>query len=372
MELQTRLVFIDTSAYETKKLQFGHFVLRRLQDLVEDEKIHLLITDVVRSEIEKHLKKYAEEAVTAHKAFRKKGSFLCVADDVTGGGLFPELTSEVVLGEAMQKFLALVNNGYTETVSVADVNVRQIFDDYFSGAPPFHRDAKKSEFPDAFSLAAVDAIARERHHRVYIVSDDGDMAAVAQVNDNFIHIQSIDALLDLVNRNDEDLAELSTFADSVLDLLRDEVIRLATDLLINAEFSPSSSGDADPELQEVTILSVEIDEVQLIEVNGDDATYEVTFEVDLTADYDFEDYSRANWDKEDRVYYGIERCSESFRHRERYTATLEIGFLDGIRTNAEVHLLSFDDSIFDLDLDNAEYTEDKTVEEDGPLFPDPF
>lgn len=38
MELQTRLVFIDTSAYEIKKLQFGHFVLGRLQQLVEEKK----------------------------------------------------------------------------------------------------------------------------------------------------------------------------------------------------------------------------------------------------------------------------------------------------------------------------------------------
>ncbi len=35
MDLQTRLIFIDTSAYEVKKLQFGHFALLRLQELVE-------------------------------------------------------------------------------------------------------------------------------------------------------------------------------------------------------------------------------------------------------------------------------------------------------------------------------------------------
>ncbi|GKX46629.1 PIN domain-containing protein [Pectobacterium carotovorum] len=357
MELQTRLVFIDTSSYEIKKLQFGHFVLRRLQDLVEDEKIHLLITDVVRSEIEIHLKKYAEEAVKEHKNFRKKGSFLCVADGATGGGLFPDITSEAVLGEAMQKFHAFINNGFTETISIADVNPKKIFDDYFSGAAPFHREAKKSEFPDAFSLAAVDAVARARHHKLYVVSDDGDMAAVAETNDNFIHLKSIDALLDLINRNDDELAELSTFADSVLNQLWEEIIRLAREQLKNGEFMPFSSGDADPELYEIEISSVSIDEVQLIDVNTDDATYDVTFQVDLTASYDFEDYSRANWDKEDRVYYGVEHSSESCRHQEQYTATLKIGFMDGIRANAEVHELNFDDSIFDLDLDNAEYIE---------------
>ncbi|MCO7254445.1 PIN domain-containing protein [Dickeya oryzae] len=372
MELQTRLVFIDTSAYETKKLQFGHFVLSRLQQLVEEEKIHLLITDVVRAEIENHLKKYAEAAVKEHKNFRKKGSFLCVADEITGGGLFPEINAEAVLNAAMGKFRALVDNRLTETVSVADVNPKQIFDDYFSGAAPFHREAKKSEFPDAFSLAAIDAVARARQNKVYVVSDDGDMEAVAAANNNFIHLKSIDVLLDLVNRNDEELAELSTFADSILEQLKEDVIRMARAHLNDAEFMPVSSSEYDPEIYEIEISSVSIDEVQLIDVNKDNAIYEITFKVNVTAGYDYEDYSGAVWDKEDRVYYGVEVSNDTYRHQELYTASLEIGFVDGIRANAEIHLLSFDDSIFSLDLDTAEHIEYVPVVSAEPQNPDLF
>ncbi|ESM63944.1 MULTISPECIES: PIN domain-containing protein [Enterobacteriaceae] len=372
MELQTRLVFIDTSAYETKKLQFGHFVLARLQQLVEEKKIHLLITDVVRAEIESHLKKYAETAVKEHKNFRKNGSFLCVADEVTGGGLFPELTSEAVLSVAMEKFRALVDNGLTESVSVADVNPKLVFDAYFSGAAPFHREAKKSEFPDAFSLAAVDAVARARHHKVYVVSADRDMAAVAAANDNYIHLPAIDTLLDLVNRNDDELAELSTFADGILEQLKDDVIRMAREHLNKAEFMPVSSGEYEPDIYETEITAVSIDAVQLIDVSKEDATYDITFKVDVTAAYDYEDFSGAVWDKEDRAYYGVEVSSDSFRHQERYTAALEIGFMDGIKANAEIHYLSFDDSIFLLELDSAEHIDYVPVVSDEPQIPDPF
>ena len=62
MELETRLVFIDTSAYENKNYQFGQHILGRLQELIEQEKIHLLVTDVTKSEIESHLKKKSVEA----------------------------------------------------------------------------------------------------------------------------------------------------------------------------------------------------------------------------------------------------------------------------------------------------------------------
>jgi len=39
MELQTRLAFIDTSAFEKKNYQFGQYALGRLQELIEDEKL---------------------------------------------------------------------------------------------------------------------------------------------------------------------------------------------------------------------------------------------------------------------------------------------------------------------------------------------
>lgn len=55
MELQSRHIFIDTSSYEQKNYQFGQHSLGKLQELVEAEKIHLLITDVTSKEIETHL-----------------------------------------------------------------------------------------------------------------------------------------------------------------------------------------------------------------------------------------------------------------------------------------------------------------------------
>ena len=205
-------------------------------------------------------------------------------------------------------------------------------------------------------------------HRVY----DGDMAAVAAPNDNFIHLKSIDVLLDLVNRNDEELAELSTFADSILEQLKDEVIAKAREILHSAEFTPVSSSEYDPAIFETEISSVSIEEMQLIDVNNDDATYEITFKVDLTVSYDYEDYSAVVWDKENRVYYCVEISSDTYRHQELYTASLEIGFMDGIRANAEIHMLSFDDSVFCQDLDNAEYVEYVQVIAAEPQRSDPF
>ncbi|MFU0872729.1 PIN domain-containing protein [Kluyvera sichuanensis] len=358
MELQTRLVFIDTSAYEQKKLQFGHYALARLEEMVREEKIHLLVTDVVHQEIESHLKRFATDAVTQLRKFQKTATFLQVADEAAGGGLFREVTFEAVLAEATRKFHRLVNNGFTETVSVASINPTRIFDAYFRGAPPFHRDAKKSEFPDAFSLAAIDDLARARGHKVYVVSSDGDMAAVAADNDHFIHLPGIDELLDLVNRNDAELAELSVFADSVLESLKPDILLQARTKLSDGEFSASAWEGEDPEIGDIHITGLEFTTLQLIEVSRDGATYDIEFRVALNVTYDFTDYSHANYDREDGVHYGVEHSSHLYAYDEYYSATVEISFAEGLRQNAEIVDLNFDESIFDLDLDEGRHIQE--------------
>ncbi|HHR1401669.1 TPA: PIN domain-containing protein [Klebsiella oxytoca] len=368
MELQTRLVFIDTSAYEKKRLQFGHYALARLEKMVRQGKIHLLVTDIVYQEIESHLKRFATDAVTQLRKFQKTATFLQVADEATGGGLFREVTPEAVLVEATRKFHGLVNNGFTEVVSVASINPAHIFDAYFRRAPPFHREAKKSEFPDAFSLAAIDDLARARGHKVYVVSSDQDMASVAAENDHLIYLPGIDELLDLVNRNDAELAELSVFADSVLESLKPDILRQARTKISEGEFSVTAWEGEDPEIGNICITGLEFTTLQLIDVSRDGATYDIEFSVALNVTYDFTDYSHANYDREDGVHYGVEHSSHLYAHDESCSATVEIGFADGLRDNAEIVDLNFDESIFDLDFDDGRHIQELFPGDAGEMW----
>ncbi|WP_407437642.1 PIN domain-containing protein [Lelliottia sp.] len=362
MELETRLVFIDTSAYQAKRFQFGHYDLAHLEKMVQERKIHLLVTDVICSEIESHIKRFADDAVSHLKKFQKAAAFLRIAEEATGKGLFVSVNAGDVYEEAMAKFRSFMDNGLTEHVPVSIVDSSQIFRDYFSGLPPFHRESKKSEFPDAFTLAAVDKVARERHHKVYIISADGDMKAVVDLNPNFIHLEKLEQLLDLVNRNDKELVGLTGFADNVLQQLMEKVLEKAREQLEEGEFIPVSTGDNDYEVGNIEILNIEIAEFQLIEVDTDGATYDVMFRVALEATYNSVDYSGISWDREGRVMYGMQEISDTFSHLEQYAATIEIEFLDGLKANAEVVDVSFEYTVFDLDLDKA-----KIIDRSAPV-----
>lgn len=72
MELITRLVYIDTSAYERKHFQFGLYILEKLQSFASDSKVHVLVTDITRKEIEAHIQKKVEGALKELENFQKK------------------------------------------------------------------------------------------------------------------------------------------------------------------------------------------------------------------------------------------------------------------------------------------------------------
>ena len=56
MELITRLVYIDTSAYERKHFQFGLYILEKLENFASHDKVRILVTDITRREIELHIR----------------------------------------------------------------------------------------------------------------------------------------------------------------------------------------------------------------------------------------------------------------------------------------------------------------------------
>jgi hypothetical protein len=74
-ELLTRL-YLSTYQHLKRKISILTTFSGRLQELIEQEKLHLLITDVTKKEIENHLRKHAKEAASKIKKLTKEGQNL--------------------------------------------------------------------------------------------------------------------------------------------------------------------------------------------------------------------------------------------------------------------------------------------------------
>lgn len=365
MELQTRLVFIDTNAFEKKNYQFGQHALGRLQELIEDEKIHLLITDVTKKEIDTHLRCKSEEAASNIRKLQKDAMFLRNTPDLDCHGIFTKVKSDDIYAVVSEKFDDFVENGYVETIYVSTVNPQVVFDAYFNNLPPFGKESKKHEFPDAFALEAIKQVSLARGHSIYIVSDDGDMKSYCEQEDNFIHLESVDNLIDLVLRSEKAYEEPARFADEIFEQLLRQIEADALQALEDGEFNYEETDPFDDIINSIEINSVNVGKKNLQNVDAEWAEYEVEFEVVITAEYQFSDYDRSPWDPEEKQYVFVLKNESIVKHKETYTAHITLAYTDGLRANARIEEFYFQDTYFELSADGSEVISFKELDING-------
>lgn len=357
MELETRLVFIDTCAYQNKNFQFSDHILQKLQNLLEEDKIQLLITDITKKEIEEHLLKKSTLAIKKLNDYiHADGKILRATPELSIHSIFDKITKHDVFNNINSKFNEFLESPHIENISIKDVNPEVIFNKYFANEPPFISEAKKHEFPDAFVLEAVKDVAKSRHLKIYIISTDGDMKAYAEKDENCIHLNSIDELVDLVLRNDQELLEPITFADNVFLSLEDKIIQRAKRTLEESQFEVEFEGYEylDEEVYDLEIDKIVIANKTLIEITEESAEYEVEFEVELTATYMLPDYESSPWDPEDKVYVFLRKNKITKTHKQKYSANIDIIYSERIKANAEISDFDFQDSVFILTEKNSE------------------
>lgn len=271
-----------------------------------------------------------------------------------GQSLFNTPDLENVTSDALASFSDFLGSVGVEEITTNNVSPLLVFEKYFTNAPPFDQPGKKKEFPDAFTLEAVNEIAVNRNHKVYIVSEDNDLISACNQNPNFIHLSSIQILIDLLLRNDEALEDMVAFADGVFNKIRPTIIDSIRQHIDEMEFIAESNECQDVEIDEVQLNDIKLTASNLTDVSRDSATYELSAAVTIDAVFRFPDYERSPWDPEDKAYAFVFESKSRLIFNELVNLNIEIGFHDGIRENAEIIDITLDDNYIVLD---AEYGE---------------
>jgi hypothetical protein len=364
-ELESRLVFVDTSAYESKNYQFSEHALGKLCDFLESEKLHLLITQITINEIKAHMLEKSEESARAIKKIQKDAMFLRNTPELACYGVFEKVKTDDIYKIALDKFEEFLDKSSAEIVDIKGVDASIVFDKYFKSEPPFGGANKKSEFPDAFVLEAISKVSKDRGHTLYVISDDSDMEKYADTFDNLIHLKKVDDFIDLVVRKEEELKEPVKFADTILEQLEPNLIKRAREVISSSEFYSDEANGLDDEIYQIDIESICINHKNIIAVTDEYVEYEIYFEVTLEAHYSTADYDRSPWDPEDRIYMFVLRSDIVKKHTEIFSAYVCIEYMDGIRANADIAELNFTEFAFELSEDNSEIISVKELDVNG-------
>lgn len=196
--LLSKLFFLDTQTYVARNFNFDSGVLKTLQNHLDEDDCHLLITDVNVREVRRHLSRKATEAVAAIKVAQKDAMVLRNTPSLPWNGIFEKVTREKIETDLLNNFERFLNNPRIEIVPVTGVSIEEVFDAYFNEQPPFATSGKKSEFPDAFILSAVNNISKDRGYKLYVVSEDRDVKSYCHAHDNLLSIGRLDELLEII------------------------------------------------------------------------------------------------------------------------------------------------------------------------------
>jgi hypothetical protein len=335
--LLSKLFFLDTQTYVARNFNFDSGVLKTLQNHLDEDDCHLLITDVNVREVRRHLSRKATEAVAVIKAAQKNAMVLRNTPGLPWNGIFEKVTVKQIEFDLLNNFEKFLNNPRIETVPVSRVNIEEVFDAYFNEQPPFATSGKKSEFPDAFILSAVNNISRDRGYKLYVVSEDRDVKSYCHAHDNLLSIGRLDELLELILKNNQKLAEPAKFAEEVFEQLKDEVRRHLTELLKEAEFDLDES---EAEINGIDIEKIEFLSRNLSDVAKEYAVFNVITKISLLIDFFVPDYDRSPWDSEDKYFPFL--LQNRIARRYTYSGPVFVNFEydDGIAANA--HLMEID------------------------------
>lgn len=186
------MILLETEAYVRLGLNFENPKLLKLIELVRAGDVELLITEVIRKEVEADLYQRAGELWNKCKELthdiERKGA--------AGGFASLKAALAEVSEQGIQEALLDVFKAFQDRAEVKEIPtptdlVPKLLNDYFTSTPPFGAGKKRKEFPDAISLYAASGFADKKNRTITIISGDPD---IKKGCDRFPRLRSVDGV----------------------------------------------------------------------------------------------------------------------------------------------------------------------------------
>lgn len=305
MELKARNVFIDTQSFKKMGLNFGHVALRQFAIVSKDGRLNHYMTSVVEREIRAHIDKAISDAVSSLGTFQRKARLLQELEDPGLRHFFQPIDEAKTKDKAQAVFSSFLEKAKTRVVPARSASLEKILDSYFQRLPPFADGKKKSEFPDAISMASLES--KLKGDSIYVVSEDQDLIAFCDSNDQFIHVESLDKFLNIYNRHENALSELvlaQFWAGE--DDIKEELAAAVGHLGVY-----NSAPWEDSDVEDFEIVSIDNLEPSVIYIDDEASIVTIEFEVTYTATVTGPDFLNGIYDSEDKCVYALRNTTNS-------------------------------------------------------------
>lgn len=196
------MLSLDTSIIERYNYKFEQGILRHLRQFSESD-VEIVFSDIVIKEMISRLMLYADEADNDLARAVKKISTIQGIDKVR----LQSDIDKVLKVEPLLKTIETRINNFNDAINASYaytsdyVSAANVANSYFNQFPPFEkRESKKSEFPDAMALHALEAYASKNNTLMLVVSADQGWKNFCDLSDHLICTEDLVAAIGYFHR----------------------------------------------------------------------------------------------------------------------------------------------------------------------------
>jgi len=275
--MSIKTIVLDTEVFVRLKYDFNHYHFHQLKSLPQSGVYKIAITDVTRKEVESRIKGQVEVHFQSLRKLQNNPLFHRSFELPT----FTIKDFETAKEKALSEFNSFISLFDIEIIVSESVNLWNVLDMYFESKAPFSA-KKKSEFPDAISLLAI-----EKHlfkQEAIAISGDRDWIDFFEERKNVETYSNIPELKEYLLAQENSL--ISLFKEQISIEIPDIKVSIIN-YLVEKETLIELSNGSSFELNIEQIESIEIESYNIIELKKDVnrlwayTTCEVNFDISL-------------------------------------------------------------------------------------------
>jgi hypothetical protein len=245
-------ISIDTAIFDGLQGQFDNAVLKRLDQFRAND-VRVVFSEIVVREIKRHVALAAKETQRALKSALRQhvNRWKLPSPNDAGDPLAIKADTDDLASAQFNRFLETVNGEIAPAMGNPELTA-EVLNRYFSAVPPFGDSGKrKHEFPDAFALLSLEALAREEGKLMLCVSPDKGWQDFASQSEHLVCVKKLQDALSYFNDAYQALAEevVSTWRESEGGDFIDEVDRAFEYRLDDLNFDATADADVDFETE---------------------------------------------------------------------------------------------------------------------------
>lgn len=290
-------IFMDTSVFIRHGFNMNCHNFQKLSSLYHQGYICIYLTEINYLEVKSNIEIKCNEAVSELKRFEKKGRiFNTIANreisQLVNVATYKDLKSS--LESSLKKFM---RDNKVSFISNSKIDIRKVFKNYFSKNPPFGDGKKKSEFPDAFMVAALESWCTKNKTKIHLISSDNDAKKACQQSENIIHLNNLEELFDKLASSEK---YRHNFATETIIKNEIQIKEMIKEFIESAGFQLEG---VDGEVNFSDVENIEFLNILITDLTENLATATININVFLNAEVEYYDSCIPEIDCENYVVY---------------------------------------------------------------------